>query len=99
MAVADADYAPLPAIRFGDPPVDVAPLYVPTEDYRVLSVYQTQRFPPDGRVVPQIAATFTIPGLAGTFTIRLDNYGFEHGDPLGRLRDRSAQLRELFSLA
>lgn len=98
MAVADADYAPLPSQMFGDPPVDVAPLYVPTVDYRVLSVYQTQRFPPDGRVVPQIAATFTIPGLPGTYTIRLDNYGFTYGDPLGRLRDRSAQLRDLYSI-
>lgn len=98
MALADADHSPLPGIEFGDPPVDVGPLYVPTEDYAVLSVYQTQRFPPDGRIVPQIAATFRVPGLPGTYVIRLDNYGFTYGDPLGRMRTRAAQIRALYNL-
>lgn len=96
--VADADYAPLPSVMFGDPPVDVAPLYVPTEDYVVIDVYQTQRFPDDGRIIPQIAATFTLPGLPGFYTIRLDNYGFTYGDPLGRLRTRSDLIRALYAL-
>jgi hypothetical protein len=98
MPIADADYSPLPRVTFGDPPVDVGPLYVPTPDYIVLSVYQTQRFPPDGRVIPQIATTFTIPGLPGQYIIRLDNYGFEHGDPLGRLRTRAALIRALYDI-
>jgi hypothetical protein len=92
------DYAPGPLRTFGDPAVDVGELYIPTEDYVVLGLVQDQRLPPDGRVIPDIDVTFRIPGLPGIFVIRLDNYGFEHGDPIGRMQDRVALIRELYSL-
>jgi hypothetical protein len=83
---------------FGEPEVDVGPLYVPTEDYAVLGVNQTQRFPPDGRVIPTIETTFVIPGLPGTFVLYIDNYAFRFADPLRDLRGRSAKIRRLYAL-
>jgi hypothetical protein len=99
VALDEGEYAPLPAVKFGDPPVDVGPLYVPTEDYAVHSVFQAQRFPPDGRIIPDITIGFTVPGLAGSYTIRVDNYAFTHADVLGYLRQRADQLRAIYDLA
>jgi hypothetical protein len=92
------DYAPGPYREFGDPPVNVGPLYVPTADYVVLGLAQDQRMPADGRVIPDIDVSFRIPGLPGVFLIRMDNYGFEHGDPIGRMYERVELIRELYAL-
>jgi hypothetical protein len=92
------DYAPLRGQEFGDPPVDVAPLYVPTFDHVVLSVYQTERYMGDGHPVPQIAVVFAIPGLPGTFTRRIANYRFGQGVALQFLQDRAEQIRAIYAL-
>lgn len=92
------DYTPAAGRMYGDPEVDVGPLYVPTEDYVVLGVMQTERFPPDGRVIPTIETTFVVPGVPGTFTLWIDNYAFTHADVLGYLRGRSAKVRRLYAL-
>lgn len=97
MALAD-DYAPGPLRFFGDPAVDVGPLYVPTEDYVVLSLVQDQRMPPDGRVIPDIDITFRIPGLPGVFVLRVDNYAFTHVDVLDYMIARVDLIRDLYAL-
>jgi hypothetical protein len=92
------DFVPAPGRMFGTPPVDVGPLYVPTERYAVLGVAQTQRQPADGRVIPTIETTFVVPGVPGTFTLPIDNYAFTHADPLRDLRGRAWKIRRLFAL-
>jgi predicted alpha/beta hydrolase len=92
------DYAPLHGVLFGDPPVDVAPLYVPTPDHVVLSVYQTERYMSDGHAIPQVAVVFAVPGLPGTFTRRIANYRFEEGVALRFLQERAELIRELYDL-
>jgi hypothetical protein len=96
--VADPDYSPLPSVTFGDPPVDVGPLYVPTVDHVVLSVYQTERYMSDGHPIPQIAVVFAVPGLPGSFTRRIANYRFEEGVALEFLQARAEQIRALYAL-
>jgi hypothetical protein len=91
-------YTPLRGQLFGDPPVDVAPLYVPTVDHVVLSVYQTERYMGDGHAVPQIAVVFVVPGLPGTFTRRIANYRFEQGVALQFLQARAEQIRAIYAL-
>lgn len=99
MPVAEPDdFLPAPGRLFGDPQVDVGPLYVPTEKYVLLGVEQTQRIPPDGRIIPTILCTFTIPGYPGVYTLHIDNYAFEHADPLRDLRGRSDKIRRLYAL-
>lgn len=94
----DDDYAPAPGRLYGTPQVDVGPLYVPTLEYAVLGVRQTERYPPDGRRIPSIETTFAVPGVRGTFTLMIDNYAFSHADVLGYLRGRSARIRRLMAL-
>lgn len=98
MPVADPDWSPLPEQLFGDPPVDVAPLYVPTENHVVVSVYQTERYMSDGHPIPQIAVDFAIPGYPGTFTRRIANYRFDQGLALTFLEDRALQIKEIYRL-
>lgn len=83
---------------FGQPPVDVADLYIPTDDYRVLGLHQIMRNPPDGRTIPTIDTTFAIPGLPSTHELYIDNYAFTHADPLRDLRGRSKRIRRLYAL-
>jgi hypothetical protein len=92
------DFLPAPGRMFGDPQVDVGPLYVPTEKYAVLGVQQTERLPPDGRIIPTIMVAFVVPGYPGTFTLPIDNYAFKHADPLRDLRGRSDKIRRLYAL-
>lgn len=98
MPVAADQWTPLQGQPFGDPPVDVAPLYVPTVDHVVLSVYQTERYMSDGKQVPQIAVVFAVPGLPGTFTRRIANYRFATGEALEFLQARAEQIRALYAL-
>jgi hypothetical protein len=89
-----------PALRtFGEPPVDVAALYVPTTAYVVLGLSQIDRVRPrDGLIIPTVEVSFRVPGLPGTFTIRIDNYAFTHADVLRYLRERAYMLRAMFRL-
>lgn len=99
MPVAEPDgWSPAPHEDFGDPPVDVGPLYVPTVDHVVLSVYQTERYMSDGHAIPQIAVLFAVPGLPGTFTRRIANYRFDEGVALQFLQERAEQIRALYAL-
>lgn len=98
MPVQADQWAPLTGELFGDPPVDVGPLYVPTPDHIVLSVYQTERFMSDGRRIPQIAVVFAVPGLPGTFTRRIANERFSTGEALEFLQARAEQIRALYAL-
>jgi hypothetical protein len=98
MPVAEPDYGPLQGVEFGDPPVNVGPLYVPTADHVVLSVYQTERYMSDGHPIPQVAVVFAVPGLPGSFTRRIANYRFEQGVALEFLQARAEQIRALYAL-
>lgn len=98
MPVGVEGWTPPPGRMYGNPPVDVGPLYVPTEDYAVLGVAQTTRWPGDGREIPTILTTFIVPGVSGTFTLHIDNYAFTYADPLRDLRGRSAKIRRLAAL-
>jgi hypothetical protein len=98
LPVVGADWTPAPGRWIGEPPVDVGPLYVPTEDYAVLGVAQTTRWPGGGREIPTILTTFLVPGVSGTFSLHIDNYAFTHADPLRDLRGRSAKIRRLAAL-
>lgn len=99
MPFAVDEFAPGPLRTFGDPPVDVGPLYVPTTAYVVLALSQSERIRPrDGKVVPTIEVSFKVPGKAGVFTIRIDNYAFTHVDVLEYMRERSYLIRALYAL-
>jgi hypothetical protein len=93
------DFAPGPLQTFGDPPVNVGPLYVPTTNYIVKSLSQSERIrPTDQKVVPTIEVSFIVPGLAGVWTIRIDNYAFTHVDVLAYMRERAYLIRALYAL-
>jgi hypothetical protein len=94
----DEIYVPAAGELYGDPPVDVSPLYVPTADYEVMSVNQTTREPRDGRIIPTLEVGFEVPGLPGSHAILIDNYAFSHADVLGYLRGRAARLRRIMAL-
>jgi hypothetical protein len=97
--MADADFVPAGATIFGVPPVDVTQLYVPTPAYVVRGLGQEERRrPSDGAIVPTIRVTFTVPGLAGVFSILIDNYAFVYADPLFYMRERSYVIHGLYAL-
>jgi hypothetical protein len=93
------DSAGLALATFGEPPVDVSELYVPSLEYVVRGLSQEERVRPrDGLVIPTIAVSFTVPGHPGTFTIRIDNYAFTHVDVLPYIRARAWLIRGLYAL-
>jgi hypothetical protein len=93
------EFAPGPLRTFGDPPVDVGALYLPTTAYIVKSLSQSERIRPrDQKVIPTVEVTFVVPGFAGVFTIRIDNYAFTHVDVLEYMRERSYLIRALYAL-
>jgi len=93
------DYGnPLAEVMFGDPEVDVGPLYHATPYFVVIGLAQNARYPPDGRSIPDIDVTFRVPGLPGTFIRRIDNYAFTHADPLLYLLERAQQIKQLYAL-
>src|SRR5712691_5058606 len=99
MAEPTGDYASGPLATFGAPPVDVTALYVPTTNYQVISLSQSERIrPTDQKVVPTVEVSFRVPGLAGVFTIRIDNYAFFHVDVLAYMRERAYLIRALYAL-
>lgn len=98
MAQVDDYGNPLPEVLFGDPEVDVGPLYAATEAWVVIGLAQNARYPPDGRSIPDIDVTFRIPGLFGTFTRRIDNYAFEHANPVEYMWERVQQLKAIYAL-
>jgi hypothetical protein len=93
------DAAQLSSKEYGTPPVDVTALYQPTSAYVVRSLSQETRIRPrDGLLIPTIAVLFSVPGLPGNFTIRIDNYAFTHADPLEYMQERSYLIRSLYAL-
>jgi hypothetical protein len=94
----DEIFVPPEAEHYGDPPVDVSPLYLPTAEYEVQSVNQTTRYARDGRAIQTIEVDFQILGLAGLYSILIDNYAFDHADPLEYIRHRVYTVRELWAL-
>jgi len=97
--VAADDFIPAQLQTFGEPPVDVGDLYIPTPDYVVRGLAQSERIRPrDGLVIPTVEVSFTVPGLPGIFTIRIDNYAFTHADVLAYMRERSYLIRSLYAL-
>jgi hypothetical protein len=94
----DEIFVPPEAERYGDPPVDVSILYLPTAEYEVQSVNQTVRYDRTGRAVQTIEVDFQIVGLPGLYSILIDNYAFDHADPLEYIRHRVYTVRELFEL-
>jgi hypothetical protein len=84
---------------FGQPPVDVTALYVPTLNYVVTGLQQTDRIRPrDGKLIPTIQVAFQVPGSPGNFTILIDNYAFTYANPLEYMNERSYLIRSLYSL-
>jgi hypothetical protein len=94
----DEVFAPPGATFYGEPPVDVSEIYLPTDDYFVQGANQTIRYPRSGRVIPTIMVSFEVPGLNGLHTLMVDNYAFTHADVLGYLRGRAARLRRMTAL-
>jgi hypothetical protein len=94
----DEIFDPTPGELYGDPPVDVSELYVPTDDYEVMSANQTFREPADGRIIPTLEVGFAVPGLPGGHSILIDNYAFTHADVLSYMRGRAARLRRIMAL-
>lgn len=95
-----AEQAFLPdTTAFGEPPVDVTALYQHTAAYVVTALDQEMRIRPrDGKLIPTVAVSFGVPGLPGTFTIRIDNYAFTHADPIAYMYERSYVIRGLYAL-
>jgi hypothetical protein len=93
-----SDEAPIRETLFGDPEVDVGPLYVPTEDYQVQGVSQQIRYPPDGRAIPTIEVDFVVPGYPGRHIRLIDNYAFTHANVLDYMAERAYLIRELYAL-
>lgn len=98
MPLPPGDWVPPAGNLFGDPEVDVGPLYVPTEYYAVQGVAQIERIRADGKVVPTIETTFVVPGTPGTHSLNIDNYAFTYADPLRDLRGRSKRILRLYAL-
>lgn len=94
----DEVFVPPEAERYGEPPVDVSRLYLPTAEYEVQSVNQTVRYDRTGRAIQTIEVDFQILGLPGLYSILIDNYAFDHADPLESIRHRVYNVRELFAL-
>jgi hypothetical protein len=94
----DAGYSPPEADSYGDPPVDVSLLYLPTVEYEVQSVNQTTRYDRNGRAIQTIEVDFQVEGLPGLYSILIDNYAFDHADPLEYIRHRVYTIRELWAL-
>lgn len=92
------DPGPTPGVLFGEPPVDVGELWQPTSEYVVVALAQNQRYPPDGRTIPDIDVSFRLPGLPGLFVRRIDNYAFTHANVLDYMLERAAQLRAIYAL-
>ena len=94
----DEIFVPPGADVYGTPPVDVSRLYLPTNEYVVQSVNQTTRYPAGGRAIQTIEVDFAVVGLPGIYSILIDNYAFDHADPLEYLRHRTYTIRELWAL-
>jgi hypothetical protein len=94
----DEGLVPAGGELYGDPPVDVSPLYSPDNAYEVQSVNQTIREPADGRQIPTLEVGFTRPGDPAAHQILIDNYAFTHADVLGYLRGRSARIARIYAL-
>jgi hypothetical protein len=94
----DEIFVPPEAESYGDPPVDVSILYLPTAEYEVQTVNQTVRYDRTGRAIQTIEVDFQILGLPGLYSILIDNYAFDHADPLEYIRHRVYTVRELFAL-
>lgn len=94
----DEVFVPPEAEHYGDPAVDVSTLYLPTEEYEVQSVNQTTRYDRTGRAIQTIEVGFQIVGLPGLYSILIDNYAFDHADPLEYIRQRVYKVRELWAL-
>jgi hypothetical protein len=94
----DEVFVPPEADRYGDPPVDVSRLYLPTREYEVQTVNQTVRYDRTGRAIQTIEVDFQVVGLAGLYSILIDNYAFDHADPLEYIRHRVYTIRELWAL-
>ncbi len=94
----DEIFVPPDAESYGDPPVDVSILYLPTAEYEVQTVNQTVRYDRTGRAIQTIEVDFQILGLPGLYSILIDNYAFDHADPLEYIRHRVYTVRELFAL-
>lgn len=94
----DEIFVPPEAESYGDPPVDVSPLYLPTAEYEVQTVNQTVRYAKGGRAIQTIEVDFQIIGLGGLYSILIDNYAFDHADPLEYIRHRVYTMRELWAL-
>jgi hypothetical protein len=94
----DEVFVPPDAESYGDPAVDVSPLYLPTAEYEVQTVNQTVRYDRTGRAVQTIDVDFQILGLPGLYSILIDNYAFDHADPLEYIRHRVYTVRELYAL-
>jgi hypothetical protein len=91
-------FTPPEAASYGDPPVDVSRLYLPTAEYEVQTVNQTTRYDKAGRAIQTMEVDFQVLGLPGLYSILIDNYAFDHADPLEYIRHRVYTVRELFAL-
>lgn len=92
------DELPAPGPIFGEPPVDVGPLYVPTDLYRVQALSQITRYPGDGRAIPTIDTSFQVADTWGSHELYIDNYAFTYADPLRDLRGRAKRILRLYAL-
>jgi hypothetical protein len=94
----DELFVPPATQNYGDPPVDIGPLYIPTDFYEVQAVSQTQRYPSDGRIINTLDVSFLVAGVPGIHNILIDNYAFTHADVLEYLYERSYLLQSAMAL-
>jgi hypothetical protein len=94
----DQTFVPPDATHYGDPPVDLTDIYIPTELYTVQACMQTQRYPSDGRIINTIDVSFTVPNVPGNHDILIDNYAFTHADPVQYLYERAYLLQSVIAL-
>jgi hypothetical protein len=94
----DELFIPPDPTNYGDPPVDVGPLYIPTDFYEVQAIMQTQRYPSDGRIINTLDVSFLVAGVPGNHNILIDNYAFTHADVLEYLYERSYLLQSVMAL-
>jgi hypothetical protein len=98
LPAADELFIPPGADNYGEPPVDVGPLYIPTDFYEVQAINQTQRYPSDGRIINTLDVSFLVSGVPGIHNILIDNYAFTHADPIEYLYERSYLLKAAMAL-
>lgn len=78
--------------------IDAANLFIPTADYRVLAVAQSQMTLSTDELVDAVEITWQVPEYAGTFTYTTPASFFQAFAPTLALQALANQIRAIYAL-